>query len=66
MSETVPTHQAISCCPYCGEESLFPAETGWECRACLRTFSVTFHGLAARTPTGVTRAGAVTESEGEA
>ena len=35
-------------CPYCGEEDLFPhdgeAGSGWECRACLRAFSVRFLG----------------------
>ncbi len=35
-------------CPYCGEETLFPAERGWECRSCLRTFSVAFLGLVSR------------------
>lgn len=39
-------HQAIAYCPYCSEETLFPAPAGvWECRSCLRAFSVTFHGL---------------------
>jgi ribosomal protein L37AE/L43A len=34
-------------CPYCAEETLFPLEGGgWECRSCLRAFSVTFLGLA--------------------
>lgn len=32
-------------CPYCAEETLFPREKGWECRSCLRAFSVTFLGL---------------------
>jgi ribosomal protein L37AE/L43A len=33
-------------CPYCAEETLFPLEDGgWECRSCLRAFSVTFLGL---------------------
>ena len=33
-------------CPYCGEEDLRPEPEGrWHCRACLRLFSVTFHGL---------------------
>jgi ribosomal protein L37AE/L43A len=33
-------------CPYCAEETLFPREGGgWECRSCLRAFSVTFLGL---------------------
>jgi len=35
-------------CPYCGEQGLFPREDGWECRACLRAFSVTFLGQVAR------------------
>ena len=39
-------------CPYCGEQDLFPREDGWECRACLRAFSVTFLGQVAR-PAGV-------------
>jgi ribosomal protein L37AE/L43A len=38
--------QAIAYCPYCSEETLFPLEAGgWECRSCLRAFSVTFLGL---------------------
>ncbi|SDT48023.1 hypothetical protein SAMN04489812_6131 [Microlunatus soli] len=38
--------QSIAFCPYCSEETLFPAESGgWECRSCLRAFSVRFHGL---------------------
>ncbi len=40
-------------CPYCGEQDLFPREDGWECRACLRAFSVTFLGQVAR-PEGIT------------
>jgi hypothetical protein len=39
-------------CPFCGEENLRPIEAAcpddgarWECRSCLRVFSVTFHGL---------------------
>ena len=40
------TRQAVMYCPYCAEETLFPREAGgWECRSCLRAFSVTFHGL---------------------
>ncbi|MGI8769014.1 MAG: hypothetical protein ACR2I1_07930 [Propionibacteriaceae bacterium] len=43
------SHQAIAYCPYCREETLFPIEGGgWECRSCLRAFSVTFLGLKAR------------------
>jgi hypothetical protein len=44
-----PSHadrQAVMYCPYCAEETLFPLEGGgWECRSCLRAFSVTFLGL---------------------
>jgi ribosomal protein L37AE/L43A len=44
-----PDHQnrqAVMHCPYCAEETLFPREEGgWECRSCLRAFSVTFLGL---------------------
>ena len=41
--------QAVMFCPYCAEETLFPLEGGgWECRSCLRAFSVTFLGLAPR------------------
>ena len=40
------TRQAVMYCPYCSEETLFPQESGgWECRSCLRAFSVTFLGL---------------------
>jgi hypothetical protein len=39
-------------CPYCGEQDLFPREDGWECRACLRAFAVTFLGQVPR-PEGV-------------
>jgi ribosomal protein L37AE/L43A len=37
-------------CPYCGEEDLRPNEAGhgaWECRSCVRVFSVKFVGLLA-------------------
>ncbi|GAA1428409.1 hypothetical protein GCM10009616_07970 [Microlunatus lacustris] len=48
-SSTGPAHssrQAVMYCPYCSEETLFPREEGgWECRSCLRAFSVSFHGL---------------------
>ncbi len=38
--------QSIGYCPYCSEENLFPLEGGgWECRSCLRAFSVVFRGL---------------------
>ena len=44
------TRQTISYCPYCSEETLFPREEGgWECRSCLRAFSVSFLGLVPRT-----------------
>ena len=40
------SRQAVMYCPYCAEETLFPREEGgWECRSCLRAFSVTFRGL---------------------
>ena len=40
------SRQAVMYCPYCAEETLFPLEGGgWECRSCLRAFSVTFLGL---------------------
>ena len=41
-------------CPYCGEDdNLFPRRgTGWECRGCLRAFSVNFLGQVARPGTG--------------
>ena len=33
-------------CPYCGEQDLWPHEAGgWECRACLRAFTVTMLGM---------------------
>jgi hypothetical protein len=44
-AHSVPLH-----CPYCGGERLFPhGEThgAWECRECLRAFSVKFVGLLA-------------------
>ena len=41
-----PSRQAVMYCPYCAEETLFPLENGgWECRSCLRAFSVSFLGL---------------------
>jgi len=40
-----PNRQAVMYCPYCAEETLFPLEKGWECRSCLRAFSVSFLGL---------------------
>jgi transposase-like protein len=47
MSErAVPFH-----CPYCGGENLWPHESddesargAWECRSCLRAFTVKMHG----------------------
>lgn len=39
-ARAVPYH-----CPYCGDTDLFPAEKGWECRACLRAFTVTMLGM---------------------
>ena len=43
MSErAVPFH-----CPYCGDQDLFPQEAhgAWECRSCLRAFSVKMLGM---------------------
>ena len=43
MSErAVPFH-----CPYCGDENLFPREgaRAWECRSCLRSFTVQMTGM---------------------
>ncbi len=51
---TAPSHssrQAVMYCPYCSEETLFPREEGgWECRSCLRAFSVSFLGLVPSRP----------------
>ena len=53
----VPFH-----CPYCGDENLWPHEAtdadqpvhgAWECRACLRAFSLRLLGLVR--PSEVTR-----------
>ena len=43
-----PDRQTVLYCPYCAEETLFPLEKGWECRSCMRAFSVTFLGLRSR------------------
>jgi ribosomal protein L37AE/L43A len=37
-------------CPYCGDENLWPHEAAgasgaWECRACLRAFTVKMLGM---------------------
>ncbi len=49
MSERgVPFH-----CPYCGEQDLWPHEAAhgsWECRGCMRAFSLKMLGLVR--PTG--------------
>jgi ribosomal protein L37AE/L43A len=48
------SERAVPCfCPYCGDEDLRPHEAGhgtWECRACLRAFSLKMLGLVR--PTG--------------
>ncbi len=37
----VPFH-----CPFCAETDLWPHEpAGWECRGCLRAFSIQLHGI---------------------
>jgi ribosomal protein L37AE/L43A len=47
------TRQSVLYCPYCAEETLFPLEGGgWECRSCMRAFSVTFLGLSSRSHSG--------------
>ncbi|MGH3507264.1 MAG: hypothetical protein ACRDO2_08690 [Nocardioidaceae bacterium] len=53
-AHSVPLH-----CPYCAGERLHPhAEThgAWECRECLRAFSVRFIGLLATPPSGAASA----------
>ena len=46
-------------CPFCGETDLWPHEpTGWECRGCLRAFSITSLGMIRRAPTTVQEGGA--------
>jgi hypothetical protein len=55
-AHSVPLH-----CPYCGGEQLFPhGEThgAWECRECLRAFSVKFVGLLAPKASATTSGGA--------
>ncbi len=49
MTRAVPFH-----CPYCGDEDLRPhgaTHGDWECRACLRAFSLRFAGQLAPGPT---------------
>jgi hypothetical protein len=55
----VSRHASPFHCPYCGDQDLYPREDGpdgpaggWECRACLRAFAVTFLGQVPR-PVGV-------------
>ena len=53
MTDAAPSRQAVMYCPYCAEETLFPREEGgWECRSCLRAFSVSFLGLVPSRPAG--------------
>jgi transposase-like protein len=38
-------------CPYCGEETIRPAESGhgsWECHSCLRAFTLSMTGMIPR------------------
>lgn len=49
------THGIPFHCPYCGNEDLRPSEEGgqddrsaWECRACLRAFSLRMLGMVPR------------------
>jgi transposase-like protein len=49
-ARAVPFH-----CPYCGDEDLRPHEDkhgAWECRSCLRAFSLKFLGLLTPPTTG--------------
>ncbi|WP_116951436.1 hypothetical protein [Jiangella endophytica] len=61
------TRAAIMHCPFCGEEDLFPTaevrasaeaenrpaeHNAWECRSCLRVFSVKLLGLSTRRSAG--------------
>jgi ribosomal protein L37AE/L43A len=41
---------AVLYCPFCADEDLHPVEQhgGWECRSCLRVFSVKVVGLSPR------------------
>jgi transposase-like protein len=57
----VSTHSVPLHCPYCAGERLFPygdKHGAWECRECLRAFSVSFLGLLA--PSGPTASTAQT------
>ncbi|SEE91652.1 hypothetical protein SAMN04488561_3349 [Jiangella alba] len=52
MSET---RAAIMHCPFCADEDLHPVEEphgAWECRSCLRVFSVKLLGLSTRRSAG--------------
>ncbi|MCZ3386741.1 MAG: hypothetical protein LH630_07200 [Actinomycetia bacterium] len=43
-----PVRMAPHYCPYCADQDLRPHEQGhtaWECRGCLRVFSLTFAGI---------------------
>jgi transposase-like protein len=45
-SRAVPLH-----CPYCGSENLWPnpdTHAGWECRSCLRAFTISLLGHLSR------------------
>ena len=48
-ARAVPFH-----CPYCGDENLWPHQEGghgsWECRSCLRAFSLKMLGQIPPTP----------------
>ena len=41
-------------CPWCGDENLFPREGAgaWECRSCLRSFTVQMTGMIPHPGTG--------------
>jgi transposase-like protein len=45
-SRGIPFH-----CPYCGEETLRPGDSGhgsWECHSCLRAFTLSMTGVIPR------------------
>ena len=39
-------------CPYCAETNLWPREDGWDCRSCLRAFTVKMTGMIPRPALG--------------
>ncbi len=61
-------HSVPLSCPYCAGENLHPhgAQHGaWECRECLRVFSVRFLGLLAAADLGAQRRDSARPSGGQ-